>query len=274
MPRTTPAIPLSRRRPGEATRKSSPSFWLRARGWWTLRVACWTRLHEAAKSGRLAEVKQCLDQGIDLNVKDSQGRSPLHYAAEEGHLQVAALLLARGAAPNLADQYNQVPLHLAASKGRVAVAELLLAHQATIDAPDKSGTTPLMLAAAAGHRETVLLLIARGADVNARDREGLSVLHRALSRAHPERAELLLAQGATPDIFTAAALGKAELVSEMLIKEPGLVSAHFISEVTPLHVAAWFGQPRVLEVLLAHHADINAKTKIVQAYAPPFCCGQ
>jgi ankyrin repeat protein len=94
-----------------------------------------TRLHEAAQSGRLAGVKRCLDQGIDLNVKDDQGRSPLHYAAQEGHLQVAALLLARGAAPNLADQYNQVPLHLAASG---PVGSRTAGPQASIDA-DKSG---------------------------------------------------------------------------------------------------------------------------------------
>ena len=56
-----------------------------------------TPLHEAAKWGHLAIVKFFITQGADVNVKGTDGRSPIHLAIERGNKDVIELLTRHGA---------------------------------------------------------------------------------------------------------------------------------------------------------------------------------
>lgn len=55
----------------------------------------------AVKHGFFVQVKQLLDEGMDVNVAawgpKSKGVTPLHLAAQGGHLEVMDVLLERGA---------------------------------------------------------------------------------------------------------------------------------------------------------------------------------
>jgi len=66
------------------------------------------RLFSAAASGDLDEVKRLvLDCGLDPNIKDDFGNTPLHNAAGGGHLDVVKLLLEHGADPNVKGNYGR-----------------------------------------------------------------------------------------------------------------------------------------------------------------------
>ncbi|BAP00076.1 ankyrin repeat domain-containing protein [Wolbachia endosymbiont of Cimex lectularius] len=57
-----------------------------------------------------------LDKGVNPNVQDNQGRTPLHYLCskyyEAGSVKIAKLLLRRGADPDSKDQSGKKPIDL------------------------------------------------------------------------------------------------------------------------------------------------------------------
>lgn len=59
-------------------------------------------IHEAAKNGDLADVKNHLDRGTDVSVKDNMSQTPLYKAAlkDKGNKDVAEVLIAKGADVN------------------------------------------------------------------------------------------------------------------------------------------------------------------------------
>jgi len=92
----------------------------------------------------------------------------------------------------------------------------------------------------------------------ARDVSGVSALMQALYRRRKDMVELLRRVRPDLDIFEAASLGRADLVEEMVDRDPRLANAHSGDGFTPLHFAAFFGEESVARVLLEHHADAGA----------------
>ena len=103
-----------------------------------------TALHWAAMNGHEAAVKLLLEKGVDLESKDTgSGRTPLSWAAENGHEAVVKLLLEKGVDLESKDGGGQTPLSLAAEKGHEVVVKLLLEKGADLESKDSSGRTPL-----------------------------------------------------------------------------------------------------------------------------------
>jgi ankyrin repeat protein len=93
---------------------------------------------------------------------------------------------------------------------------------------------------------------------SARDASGVSALMQALYRHRKDMAELLRRARPELDIFEAASLGRADLVEDMVTRDPRMAFARSADGFTPLHFAAFFGEDRVARVLLEHHADAGA----------------
>lgn len=63
---------------------------------------------------------QVEDQGVDPNLRDGDGATPLHFAASRGHLTAVRWLLSHGAKLSL-DKYGKSPINDAAENQQVEV---------------------------------------------------------------------------------------------------------------------------------------------------------
>lgn len=180
-------------------------------------AATWSRAADAATAFQTAitrdnfiAVRKLLQQGVDPNSVDEQGRpalvkamqleslrvaqellqapgvridaaskageTALMHACIKGHLKMVEQLLAMDARVN---QPGWAPLHYAASadtEHSVDIAALLLERHAYIDAESPNKSTPLMLAAQYGSEAMVQLLLDAGADVQLRNQLGLTAV--------------------------------------------------------------------------------------------------
>ncbi|HZT78345.1 MAG TPA: ankyrin repeat domain-containing protein [Vicinamibacterales bacterium] len=96
--------------------------------------------------------------------------------------------------------------------------------------------------------------------VASRSATGESAILTAVYRGHTDIVNLLVARGAEMTIFDAAAAGEVERV-ERLVANGAPVNGYSADGWTPLHLAAFFGHPRIVELLLAHDADVAAISK-------------
>src|SRR6476660_3853807 len=122
------------------------------------------RLHMAVRAGDLAEVRQALAAGADVNVRDTLGGTPLLDAAWSGNLEITNLLLANGADVNARHtEAGSTALEYAVLTSRPEIVRALLAARARVDIRYKDGETVLHTAAAKGNREILASLIGAGA---------------------------------------------------------------------------------------------------------------
>jgi uncharacterized protein len=84
----------------------------------------------AAYYGKVQDVRQLLDRGVDVNSRYRDGETALMFAALKGHLNVVKLLLERGAKVNAKDVRGNTALWYAKEKGHTKVSRLLLKHHA------------------------------------------------------------------------------------------------------------------------------------------------
>lgn len=96
-----------------------------------------------------------LASGLDYNVRDFLGRTPLHWAASNGQHELVSLLACNGAALNLVDDNGHTPLHLAALNGSVAVCVELLDARAAPDVVAQDGKTPAQAAQTPAARQAI-----------------------------------------------------------------------------------------------------------------------
>ncbi|XP_074683667.1 ankyrin repeat domain-containing protein 26 isoform X7 [Strix aluco] len=155
-----------------------------------------TPLHLACANGHVDVVTYLVENKCKLNLFDNDNRSPLMKAAQCQQEKCVAILLEHGADPNLADADGNTALHLAVLSASTAVAGLLLEHNASIDAQNKEGYTPLLLAVSEHHEEIVEFLLKKGADVHARDQCERTPLMTAASGGELNVIKVLLRYGA------------------------------------------------------------------------------
>lgn len=121
----------------------------------------------------------------------------------------------------------------------------------------------------AGHVAVVRELVqTTPALARARDGEGVSAILHALYRGRRDMTEILCEAGPPLDIFEAAALGDLAQVRTMLTADPKLVHAMSSDGFTPLHLAAFFGQPAVVRELLGRGAPVDAVSENAMQVTP------
>src|SRR5438128_9422721 len=102
--------------------------------------------------------------------------------------------------------------------------------------------------------------------IDARSRTGESAILTAVYHRQKEIVNLLVARGATLSIFEACAAGELERVERLL--DRAAINDHSPDGWTPLHLAAFFGHTKVAELLLAHDADVTARSRNANGNTP------
>ncbi len=111
----------------------------------------------------------------------------------------------------------------------------------------------------AGDADRVSALVAGDSSLaTARNEQGISAIMWALYNQRRDLAELVSAAQPSLDVMEAAALGRIAALSELVSEDPAKVGEHSADGFTPLHLAAFFGQPAAVEWLLERGAAQNA----------------
>jgi ankyrin repeat protein len=103
---------------------------------------------------------------------------------------------------------------------------------------------------------------------SARDEKGISAVMLAVYHRQPEILGILLAADPPLDLFEAAALGKRELVADLVDENSASVAALSPDGFTSLHLACFFGHALCAQLLVQRAADVNAKASNPMAVAP------
>ena len=223
----------------------------------------------ASRGGSAAVVEQLVASGAQVNARAARGQTALMWAVSQKHPDVVKVLLAHGADVHARSEvWNEVmavPPHgyldynraipqggdtalmFAARVGDMGSANLLVSAGADVNDLDAWGMSAAALAAHAGYRDLVAFLLDHGADPNAA-RAGFSALHVAIMRRDEKMVELLLSHGADSNA-PVGAWTPTRRSSRDFHFSPELVGA------TPFWLAARFGGPPVMRLLLENGAD-------------------
>jgi ankyrin repeat protein len=201
--------------------------------------AVWASLDEdwvrAVGKRDVAAIERLVKHGVDVNLSTADGKTALMLAAQQGRVDLIRALLDAGATINLTNTRGGTALMYAAVVGDPATVKLLLLRGATINTQSSNGWTALMIAAVKGYDELVRLLLARGADPNLRDIYGWTPLMRAAYENRLTVVRALLASNATK------------------------VNVSNDNGATALHQAARRGHLQIVQLLIDHGADLEAK---------------
>ena len=127
-------------------------------------------------------------KGIDVDIRNRVGETPLMMAALKAEVDAAGALVAHGAK---VQKDGWSPLHYAATGGSAAIVKLLLSKGATLETRSPNGTTPLMMAARYGNEEAVDALLAAGADRTLKNDLGMDAADFATSAGREKLAARL-----------------------------------------------------------------------------------
>lgn len=154
-----------------------------------------TTIHKAANKGDWAGVKQFLREGVDVDARDPDGRTPLMYSLS--NVENVRYLVEKGADVNARDNDGETPLIKAAFLGQLDVVRYLVEKGADMDAQSENGETPLMRAIR--DLDVVKYLVEQGADLNAVDNHGETLLLKAAVSGRLSTVQYLLKKGARVD---------------------------------------------------------------------------
>ncbi|PYH42265.1 ankyrin repeat domain-containing protein [Aspergillus saccharolyticus JOP 1030-1] len=192
-------------------------------------------------------------EGLDMDIRDSKGRTALSYACELHEVRYVEVLLLNKAHPNLQDQEGRTPLSWAATptgkrNNFSEVMELLLKYGADANKEDLQGWIPLMWAVSKGSDVIVAdLLSSNPGNVNHQDTQGRTPLSLAAELEHQ------------------TILGLTEITG-LLLEFEADVNAEDEDGYTPLGLAVIEGQKAIVGLLISSGADLEYK------YQKHDCC--
>jgi Ankyrin repeats (3 copies) len=100
------------------------------------------QFYSVIRRGDAGAVQQLIKSGVDVNVRDSRGATPLLYAAAVGTPEIMRILIGAGADVNARTSFGATPLIWSAAN--LAKVKLLVENGADTNARTKLGNTVLL----------------------------------------------------------------------------------------------------------------------------------
>jgi hypothetical protein len=173
-------------------------------------------LNQAVQRGKLDIVKQLLNRGADINLKEesgiipvSNGNTALHVAAFNNEKEIAKYLIEKGAKVNIRNKFASVtPLHWASMNGFDEMVNILIKSGADVSIKTiqfgLENETPLHWASTFARFDVIKTLVKNGANVNAGNMIGQTPLHNSISSSEGKKGvdlhKLLISLGADKKI--------------------------------------------------------------------------
>lgn len=150
-------------------------------------------LLSAIERGDLAGVKKALAAGADAGQGDSDNWSPLHLAAivRLKSPEIINLLLDHGVDVNMRDAWGMTPLHRAAGANRAFSVQAFIDNGADITIVDEDGQTAFHRAVYKNAKAIAISLLEAGIDTEIRDKSGKTALDIAVEAGHVEFEKLI-----------------------------------------------------------------------------------
>lgn len=149
-------------------------------------------LIEAVKNGNVEIVKILMENGADVNIKHSNGTTPLIEAAGDGSVEIIKILIENGASVNAIRSDGTTPLFNAIAHHHNNIARIIIENGADLNTFSyRQGDTPLikvlkqansMLIVMGGgtspesRKQLVALMLEKGVDINAKNKKGKTAL--------------------------------------------------------------------------------------------------
>ena len=150
----------------------------------------------AAKEGKLTSVQYIIEhEGIDKNLKDKYGETPLHIACRYGYIEIVEYLIEKaGANKEEVNGTGWTPLHYSASGGNLNIIQYLIEKAHVSNHPyDRDGKTPLHIACSFNHLPIVKYFVNElHYNVNESDKNGRNPLHIAAQNEFLDIIQFLL----------------------------------------------------------------------------------
>lgn len=223
-------------------------------------------IHDAASHGCIEHLKSFINNGISLDIINTEGDTPLSKAVWGGKYQAVELLLKNGANPNIANslEHNMAPLHLSMNISKIDIANILIFYGADVNAVDDYSGTPLVFAVIENDIEKVVLLLKSGAYINGMNDlepiffvKSIPILNILLEHGANLHS---ISRGGDTVLFMPSQFGEADLVQKLI--ELGIDVNHQNNDgVTALMCAAGIGKMDHVKIFINAGADPSIKDK-------------
>ncbi|KZE83627.1 hypothetical protein AV926_04395 [Myroides marinus] len=138
-------------------------------------------LFDAIKKNDLTAVKQLVERGVNLEIQNVKGETPLMYAVYLKYNSIAKALIEAGANVNAQDKILNSPFLYAGAEGNLEIVQLALKHGADFTVFNRYNGSALIPAAEKGHIDVVKLLVNYpGYPINHVNRLGWTALMEAI----------------------------------------------------------------------------------------------
>ncbi len=219
----------------------------------------------ACLDGQVETARFLAQHGVNINIKNGEGETPLSCAAERGDIKIVELLIELGSDIHKSGEYA---LRAAAKNGHTQVIELLLKHGVEVQHIDGYADSPLLCAIEGRQLAVVKMLLQAGAHASD-ETEDMSAVESAIWDMNPEIVKVLVEHGAAVDdndsnlneLLTVIIKGDSERLTALLKTKAELINAipRTGSHYTPLMFACLLGEMAIVKILISAGADIHQK---------------